>query len=308
MKRFLKYSALFLAIVAVLLGCCEIVVRHTPNSYTLKNDWMTQHGSRVRTLITGNSHAYYGIKPSVMGDSIFNIANVTQDHEYDYFLLTKFESQLTNVKNLVVIVDETNIFDPPLEDGKEWFRGIYYKIYYGYDKHSNFSKYNFEISNFSRFTLKCQRIVENFFTGATSRDCDSLGWGCIFTAPDHFDAASMLEDAKFTVEAHKCEDWSRVDYNVQYLNKIGEWCKRRNVNIIVITPPMWEKYVDMVDPKQIAVMHDVINAFVSKYNAKYRDYLRDGRFRGRDFRDSDHLSDLGAEKFSLILKQDFPEL
>ena len=308
MKRFLKYFALFLAIVGVLLGCCEIVVRNTPNSYTLKNDWMTHHSSSVKTLITGNSHSYYGIKPDVVGDSVFNIANVSQGHEYDYFLLTKFESQLTNIKNLVVVVDESNIFDPPLEEGSEWFRGIYYKIYYGYDKHSDFSKYNFEISNFSRFTLKFQRVVENLFTGTNSPDCDSLGWGCIFTAPDHFDAAAMLEEAKFTVEAHKCEDWSRVDYNVQYLNKIGEWCKRRNVNIIVITVPIWEKYVGMINPKQIAIMHDVINRFVSKYDAKYGDYMLDSRFAGRDFRDSDHLSDLGAEKFSRILKQDFPEL
>ena len=138
MKRFIKYSILFAAIIAVLLGCCELMVRNSPNTYTLKKNWMISHSGGVKTLITGNSHSYYGIKPDAMGDSVFNIANVSQGHECDYFLLTRFEPQLSNLKNLIVIVDESNIFDPPFEDAKEWFRAIYYKIYYGYDKHSDF--------------------------------------------------------------------------------------------------------------------------------------------------------------------------
>ena len=308
MKRFLKYSAIIVAIIILLLGCCEIIVRHIPNSYTEKNDWMMRHGSSVRTLITGNSHTYYAIKPDAIGDSVFNIANVSQNPEYDYLLLTKFEPRLTNLKNLIVIIDEDNIFEPPLEDNKEWFRAIYYKIYYGIDKHGDFSKYNFEISNFPRFTLKIQKSFNNLFTNGSSHDCDSLGWGCIFTAPERFDSTEMINKAISTEESHHCQNWDNVDYNVQYLNKIGEWCKHHNVNIIVITTPMWREYVDMIDSRQLTVMYDVINTFTRKYNATYKDYLRDPRFMGRDFRDPDHLSDLGAEKFSQILKQDFPEL
>ena len=269
---------------------------------------MMKHGNYVKTLITGNSHSYYGIKPDAIGDSVFNIANVSQGHECDYFLLTKYEPQLTNLKNLIVIIDESNIFDPPFEDGKEWFRAINYKIYYGYDKHSDLSFYNYEISNFPRFTLKFQKAVNNLFTDSIAPDCDNLGWGCIFKAPERFDTAAMMIDAKNTLEVHRCKNWDNVDYNVQYLNKIGEWCNNHNVNIIVITTPMWREYVDMINPEQLAVMYDVINKFTLKYNATYKDYLRDPRFMGLDFRDPDHLSNLGAEKFSHILKQDFPEL
>lgn len=308
MKRFLKYSAIFSAIIVALLGCCEIIVRHIPNSYTMKNEWMTKNGNSVRTLVIGNSHTYYAIKPDAIGDSIFNIANVAQTPEYDYFLLTKFESRLTNLKNLIVIIDESNIFDPPFEDGKEWFRSIYYKIYYGYNKHSDFSIYNYEISNFAIFTLKIQKEFSNFFSDSTSRDCDSLGWGCRFTALERFDSTKMMNNAKYTIETHKTNNLDNVDYNVQYLNKIGDWCKEHNVNIIVITTPMWREYVNMINPKQLSVIYDVINKFTRKYNATFKDYLRDPRFMGNDFRDPDHLSNLGAEKFSHILKHDFPEL
>ena len=100
MKRFIKYSILFAAIIAVLLGCCELMVRNSPNTYTMKKNWMISHSGGIKTLITGNSHSYYGIKPNAIGDSVFNIANVSQGHEYDYFLLTKFEPQIKKNKNL----------------------------------------------------------------------------------------------------------------------------------------------------------------------------------------------------------------
>ena len=118
----------------------------------------------------------------------------------------------------------------------------------------------------------------------------------------------MKIDAKKTLEKHRCKNWENVDYNVQYLNKIGDWCKHHNVNIIVITTPMWDEFVNMISDRQLSTMYDVINQFVRRYNATFKDYMRDPRFQGRDFHDVDHLSDLGAEKFSRILKQDFPEL
>ena len=308
MKRFIKYSILFASIIAVLLGCCELMVRNSPNTYTMKKNWMISHSGGIKTLITGNSHSYYGIKPDAIGDSVFNIANVSQGHECDYFLLTKFEPQLANLKNLIVIIDESNIFDPPLEDAKEWFRAINYKIYYGYDKHSDLSIYNYEISNYSTFPIKFEKAKKYLSGDSIAPDCDNLGWGCVFTAPERFNISEMKIDAKKTLERHRCKNWENVDYNVQYLNKIGDWCKHHNVNIIVITTPMWCEYVNMISDRQLSTMYDVINQFVRKYNATYKDYMRDPRFQGRDFHDVDHLSDLGAEKFSRILKQDFPEL
>lgn len=309
MKRFLKYSICFLALLAILLGCCELIVRHMPNSYTFKNNWMTKNAASVKTLVMGGSHNYYGVMPSEIGDSVFNLANVSQGHEYDYFLLTKFQKQLTHLKNLVIIVDESNIFDPPFEDDdSEWFRAIYYKIYYKYPKHSDFSLYNFEISNFSSFNQKFPKAVKYLLTGKIIPDCDSLGWGCTFHAPEKFDTTAMMIAAKKVIERHRCKNWGDVDYNVQYLNKIGDWCKQRGVNLIVITTPMWDKFIEMTSDKQLAVMRKVINDFTTTYHAKYKNYLLDPRFQGVDFNDPDHLSDVGARKFSHMLKQDFPEL
>ena len=78
MKRFIKCSILFAAIIAALLGCCELMVRNSPNTYTLKKNWMISHSGGIKTLITGNSHSYYGIKPDAIGDSVvvFTLAGI----------------------------------------------------------------------------------------------------------------------------------------------------------------------------------------------------------------------------------------
>jgi hypothetical protein len=51
-------------------------------------------------------------------------------------------------------------------------------------------------------------------------------------------------------------------------------------------------------------MHSTIDSLKQQYHIEYYDYLKDTRFVADDFWDGDHLSDVGAEKFTKILKGD----
>lgn len=51
--------------------------------------------------------------------------------------------------------------------------------------------------------------------------------------------------------------------------------------------------------------YKLIDSLANEYNLKYFDYMKDKRFNKEEyFYDGDHLSEVGAEKFSKILKQD----
>ena len=76
MKRFLTYSALFLAIMLSIIAVAEMVARAYPNSYAYKKAWMDANAERVRTLILGGSHTYYAVKPDLLGANAFSLANV----------------------------------------------------------------------------------------------------------------------------------------------------------------------------------------------------------------------------------------
>ncbi|MGM9868148.1 MAG: hypothetical protein ACI30R_00785 [Sodaliphilus sp.] len=307
MKRFLTYSALFLAMMLGIIAVAEIVTRGYPNSYAYKKAWMDKNASRVRTLILGGSHTYYAVKPDMLGSNAFSLANVSQGPEYDYWLLSTYIDRCKNLKTVVMVADEANLFDPPMEDEPgEWYRCRYYRIYMDYPKHSKCSKYNLECSHVSTFSRKLVPALRYAFTGEYSIECDSVGFGNSFDTPAQFDSAFMERNATRVAEYHRCKDWTQVERNFSYVMKIARLCKEKGVRLILITPPMWKGFVEKVNPRQLEVMHNCIARIQKATGALYGNYLLDARFQGVDFYDADHLSKQGAAKFTAILKSDFP--
>ena len=307
MKRFLTYSALFLAIMLGIIAVAEMVARAYPNSYAYKKAWMDANAERVRTLILGGSHTYYAVKPDLLGANAFSLANVSQAPEYDYWLLSTYIHRCKNLKTVVMVADEANLFDQPMEDEpEEWYRCRYYRIDMDYPKHSKCSKYNLECSHVSTFSRKLPPALRYAFTGAYSIECDSLGFGNSFNTPERFDSTFMEDYAIRVAAYHRCNDWTQVERNFAYMMKIARLCRDKGVRLILVTPPMWKGFVEKVSERQLAVMRACIAKLQKATGALYGDYLQDARFQGVDFYDADHLSKQGAAKFTTILKSDFP--
>ena len=55
-------------------------------------------------------------------------------------------------------------------------------------------------------------------------------------------------------------------------------------------------------------MNELTHKFQQEYNLPYFDYLKDTRFVADDFYDSDHLSDVGAIKFTKFLDKDIKSI
>lgn len=300
MKRYLITVTIFLTLIAVIVGLAEVAVRHLPNSYRFKSQWIEANAPKVNTLILGESHTYYAIIPELLGDSAFSLANVSQTPEYDYWLLERYASRCHNLKTVVMPVDEINVFDPPLEEGEEWYRCIYYRLYMGYPKHNRSPKYNFEICNIAAFNMKLWPALTHLFTGKASLDCDSTGFGNAFTTPARFDEVYMQRDANTTYNRNK--NAAATDYNRKYFEKIARLCQKRGIRLVLVTTPLWEGYVKKYDRHRYDVMHEVARHCVNNWGAQYLDYMNDPRFKGTDFHDASHLSRQGAEKFTTYLR------
>ena len=111
-------------------------------------------------------------------------------------------------------------------------------------------------------------------------------------------------DVFVTVDRHTAANWDAFDYNAGFFRKIAEFCNERSINLVVVTLPAWHLYYNRLDDAQVEKMYQTVNAMQQEYGFRYLDYLRDGRFVEDDFYDVDHLSDVGALKFSSILKED----
>lgn len=306
MKRFLTYSALFLAIMTGIVTVAEVVARHYPNSYAYKKQWMDRNAERVRTLVLGGSHTYYAVKPDMLGADAFSLANVSQAPEYDYWLLRTYIDRCKHLRTVVMVADEANFFDRPMEDEAiEWYRCRYYRMYMGYPKHSVWSKYNFECTDVGTFSRKLLPALKFLMTGKYQLECDSVGFGNSFDTPGHFDEKRMAQLAVGVAERHRCTDWSQVSRNLADVMALARLCQQRHVRLILVTPPMWKGFVQKVSRRQLHAMRRCIAKVQKATGALYADYLLDPRFQGTDFHDPDHLSKQGAVKFTAILRHDF---
>ena len=298
MKRFLIYTTTVLIPVIVFIGILEVLVRQVPNTYKYKYDWMQNNAEDVEVLILGGSHMFYGIRPDYFDKKTFNLANVSQGARLDLYLLKKWSDKYKRLKMVLVPISFSTWFGKGLENGIESYRCRYYKIYMDCDLYSDFSLYNFALYDFG--TAK-----KNLLEKKKEIGCDQYGWGTAYKLKNKdLIAWDNGEEADAAVKRHTAKDWESIGRNTEIIKEIADFCKNRNIRLVLITTPCWHSYYSQLDKKQLDKMYELTHALQEEYNLQYFDYLKDERFDADDFYDSNHLSDIGAEKFTKILKND----
>lgn len=295
MRKFLRQTAVFSSIIIVILIIGELAVRNLPTSYSYKDSWIMANGSKVNTLVLGSSHTYYGLRPEILGDSTFNLANVSQTPEYDLALLEHYLPMMPNLRRIIIPISYFTFRDPEIEEGDEWMLANRYKIHMHLPKHSDFSIYNLEIADFDSYKGK----LKNLILKEPSNICDSLGFGLGFnlqTRSPQWKEIGAARAAKHTVATtgRHIEAMATIDRTIKT-------AKRHDAEVILITTPACTTYIEALDRPQLEEMHDGIDKIIKDNNVAYYDFLKDKRFLDSDFYDPDHLSDIGAAKLSRIL-------
>lgn len=298
MKRFLKLFLLFFIPLLCVLGAMEYAVRHVPNEYSYKAEWMEKNVGRVETLVLGTSHAFYGINPAYLGPNAFSLATSAQSLQYDQFLLEKYVEKCKTLKRIIIPMSYFTLVSRNMEDGPEWWRVINYKVYFDCPYHSSFSKYNFFISNPIPFREKVFKVLKR----DTGIGCDSLGFGYAKYHKSNPD----LTDASVAgwVKHHTAENFSYVERNKTILRDMAKYCQSHHIELVVVTTPGWHTYFERLNPQQLALMQSFAKELKGKYGVTYLDYMTDKRFVANDFYDCNHMSCDGAKKLSAIIAND----
>lgn len=295
MKKFSRRTVIFSSIIILILAVGELVVRSLPTSYSYKHKWIEENGSRVNTLILGSSHTYYGLRPELLGDSTFNLANISQTPEYDLAILEHYLPSLPNIKRIIIPISYFTFRDPKLEKGDEWMLASRYKIQMGLPLHSDFSIYNLEISDFDAYKGK----LKNLIIKSPSNICDSLGFGLGFNLASR--SPGWKENGPQRAEKHTLTTPGRFEEVRDTQDQLMALARKHNLEIVFITTPACPTYIKALDSIQLAEMYEGIDDLVKTYNVSYYDFLSDKRFSDIDFYDPDHLSDIGAAKFTQMI-------
>ena len=297
MTRFLKYIILFFLPIILLAGAAELYLRNLPNEYSFKDEWMRNNAHDLKTLVIGSSKAYYGIRPQFFSSKSFNLATISERPDYDFFVINKYIDQCDSLKTVIYPVFYEMFSDPPFEECEEWPRAAYFKIYMDCPYHSAFSKYNLEIASPVAAMEKFRNYKADGCIG-----CDSLGYGlhCLLKNKN-MEAWNSGEEARQSALRHTIKNSRFVDFNYQYVNRIAELCRQHNIKLIMVTLPCDSRYVELLDSSQLNLFFHNINKVKNDNQAEFHDFMNDPRFSSNDFFDSNHLSELGAKKITLIL-------
>ena len=297
MKKFLKKSFLILIPLFLLIASMEIVIRHIPNDYSIKNKVMTEKGSDFNIVCLGNSQTYYGINPEFFDKPAYNCAHVSQQLHVDNFIFNKFVDQLDNLDYLFLNISYFSHLQSAF-DGQEAWRIKYYYLYYDYPRSETPFKYQFELYNLNFNSLL--NIIKGCM-GQPLYHIDNNGFGTIYTLQNK---PASWEDCEYVVKnIHKIPvDSTTLVHNYECVDNIAKKCREKGVKLILFTTPCWHTYTENVDKEQLKSSVEFAQYFANNYdNVYYLDMFIDDRFVADDFYDAYHLSDVGAKKLTLIL-------
>lgn len=298
MKRFIRKTFLLFGLpFVILVVLCEISLRHIPNDYSYKNDWLTKNAKTVKILNLGSSHALDGINPSLLSERAFNAAHISQTLDYDYFIFNKFKDDLDSLRVLIVSMSYFSIANLGMENGPQSSQVKKYVLYYGCDYHRFEPKYNLETYR----NLHLHDAFLGLFGLIDKITCDEFGFAPI--ALESRDKHWQYSGKRSAKSHTYVFDSTKVETNKHYVLDMVQYCASNNIEVILLTTPTYYTYRYFLDTVQWNFMYDFCRTTAMENdNVVYLNLIYDNRFCDDDFYDADHLNELGARKLTAILQ------
>jgi hypothetical protein len=296
MKKFIRQIILFFLPVILIFLLTEYAVTTVPNSHKLKGDYLRNKASTIETLILGSSHTFYGVNPNYFSSNTFNASNVSQSPDIDLAILKTYEDSLINLGTVVIRLSYDTLFEQLKNSSEDW-RLKDYKIY-SEIKFDYAFKHNFEL--LSAGPSRCMAVLINYyFKNESLLNCNVLGWGNDLQQKP---PTNLNQVGKLVAEKHTAKTWDLLDDNITIFKALIEWCQKRNVKVIIVTPPAYKSYREHLSKNQLNKMIQVgYDLSLNSRNCVYYNLIDDKSFIATDFFDPDHLNKRGAQKLSLFI-------
>lgn len=277
-----------------------------PNSYSLKRDCVEKNISDLNLLIFGSSQAYYDFDPVDFSPYSCNLANSNQDLYYDGKILDKYIGRAKNLRTVFITVSYFSL-EFKLENTEEAWRKFFYYRFFGI-KDQNFTP--FDIRDYSLIALYTPQNSLSYilkgFNVNLAEGSTNMGWREVDEGDSSLESDSGKNSA-IRQTGYMKEDL--LPLNLSILDHMIQELVKRDIRVVLITPPTTRSYYENIDSKKYEVMQKNISDIVKKYSLTYLNYFKSEKFQNFDFVDnSDHLNTSGAIKFANIIKNDLSSI
>lgn len=305
MKRFIHNIAILGIMLLLINIAIEFLLFLRPNEYSYKRAYVEEHINDIRCLLLGNSHIAYALKPNLLGNDVFNMATLGRNIVYDIDLAKRYVPQMKRLEFLIIPLEYNQFYfdrqkDNPNEMKKPLGReGTYKCMYYKYmgirvDGFWYWSEIlNSKLDYMKRFLKK----------DVDARECDSLGYvkRSLSKRNANWKDRSLPKIIDTTIDANR--EKQKLLFS-RYCT-LAELAMNQGAKLVLIFTPLYKTYNNSTNPVVIREMESfVANLKQKNPNVEYYDYSTDERFIDEDFYDASHLTDIGANKFSKIVKEE----
>lgn len=306
MKKFIHHITILGIILLLVNVAIEFLLFLRPNEYSYKRTYVEEHINDISCLLLGNSHIARALNPEILGNGVFNMAIVGRGLVYDVELAKRYVPQMSQLKILIISFDYFRFNfdrakDNPNEKNKKpsGCQSTYKCMYYKYmgirvDGFWYWSEMlNSELDYMKRFLKNDEK----------ARGCDSLGYvkRRLSRRKDGWENWELPKIVDTAIVANR-EKQERL---YTHYCTLAELAKNRGARLILLFTPVYKTYNDATNPVVLQEMASFAANLKQKYpNVEFYDYSADKRFVDEDFFDANHLTDIGATKFSKIVKEE----
>ena len=296
--KFFRRAFIYSLPVLMLAIGLEVLQHILPNEYTHKKALLEERLDELEVLIMGSSHTFLGINPAYIQGSAFNMGATAQTLYYDRFLLGKYIDRMPQLKKVVLAVSYPSLGSESYKNPGDYNRSYHYAYFYGSDAFVDMLAPR-RFSLVSLFTVKksVNRSMAYYMEGDSLIEFDRNGW----YNSDKEPARDLTQNGRDSGKLHDAVyDESLIAKNLEYLGDMIQLCKRRGVEVFLVSMPMWKSYIAQVNEGRYEKMVSAMDSLSSVEQLPYFNFTEDERFTGDDFFDSNHLNQVGAVKFTRI--------
>lgn len=324
MRKIGRIIGIPLAVLVLLMGLvklCNYLVVDNADSYTrlTMHDFYEQE-EPVDTLFLGSSHCYRAYNPELYeeltGERAFNLGSSSQNLDTSYYLLKEavkyqpikkvyldihFGFLMTDPKDRDLV--QANIISDYMRPS---FNKLDFILHMSSSEHYTNSFFPFrrnwqllgDFSYLKKNLEKKSRPSYREYAPVVNENEYYAGKGYVWS-----DAELKAEEITWWDKFDKLDVSRDMSFGQTYLDKITELCKEKEIELIFVTAPSLEQYLEVVGPYE--PVHNVVQEFADAYGVPYLDFnidiSQELELTDRDFIDVDHLNGQGAQKVTEYL-------
>ncbi|WP_299213452.1 hypothetical protein [uncultured Dokdonia sp.] len=301
-KKFLIQVCIFLIPVIIGYAIVENYTRNLPLTPKVKADFYKKYQDTIEILVLGASQNRDAINPEFLSQKTLNLAFPDQDYYVSSKLLEQLAPTLPSLKTVIIPISYGHFETAPNQ--KETWKNSMYRHYFGTKVSEKFTyfKDNFLYISFPNYYSAKIRDHRN---GESHLDFNEFGYNndvstAIFQKLKYDSIVIAGQPIHITPPQ---PNLGFVAENAEKLEAILKYCNAHNYKVILIETPTTTRFKEQRIPEVLYRKDSIRSVVTAIYKMRYIEADSTQKYYLKDYRDDNHLSPQGAEKFTKRLNK-----